>query len=142
MRVLTGARLSLPIAPFTPPAPLVRLTRPARACTQSKLSGVIVVDTESSLSHAGVTLVAEGCVKPQLSARSVGIFEAFYSSIKPMTVLRSDIEIQKPGKFPAGATEVPFELPVEALPSMVRHVVDCDATAPGFAVRAQQCAAG
>lgn len=90
------------------------------ARSQSKLSGVIIVDAESDLSHAGVSLVAEGCVKPQLSSRSVGIFEAFYSSIKPMTVLRSDIEIQKPGRFPSGKTELPFELPVEALPGMVR----------------------
>lgn len=84
----------------------------------AKLSGVILVDTDGGLSHNGVSLVAEGAVKPQLSSRSVGIFEAFYSSIKPMTILRADIEIQKAGKFPDGLTEVPFELAVAPVKGM------------------------
>jgi len=36
----------------------------------------------------------------QLSAKSVGMFEAFYNSVKPITVLNSSLELVKPGKLP------------------------------------------
>jgi hypothetical protein len=48
---------------------------------------MVVINTpHSTMSHSGVTLKVEGTLKLQLSARSVGLFEAFYSSIKPMQV--------------------------------------------------------
>lgn len=78
------------------------------------------MDTNGSLSHAGVTLVAQGTVKPQLSARSVGIFEAFYSSIKPVTLLHEEVEMVSGGKFPPGVTELPFSFDVDAVDGQVR----------------------
>ena len=36
----------------------------------------------------------------QLSAKSVGLFEAFYNSVKPIVLLTNTIEIAKPGKLP------------------------------------------
>ncbi len=35
----------------------------------------------------------------QLSAKSVGVFEAFYNSIKPITLVNQTVEIQKTGKL-------------------------------------------
>lgn len=46
------------------------------------LSGVVVVSGKDSAQHQGVTLTVEGTVNLQLSAKSVGVFEAFYNSVK------------------------------------------------------------
>lgn len=50
--------------------------------------------------HNGISLVVDGTINMQLSAKSVGLFEAFYNSVKPMSLLSSTIEIAKPGKLP------------------------------------------
>lgn len=50
---------------------------------QELVKGAICVDTgKSEIAHQGITLVMEGSVNLQLSAKSVGLFEAFYSSLK------------------------------------------------------------
>ena len=46
------------------------------------MSGFVVVQTKSELGHNGIVLSMEGNVSLQLSAKSVGTFEAFYNSIK------------------------------------------------------------
>lgn len=46
------------------------------------LSGVVVISGKDSTQHQGVTLTVEGTVNLQLSAKSVGVFEAFYNSVK------------------------------------------------------------
>ncbi|XP_060006906.1 vacuolar protein sorting-associated protein 26C isoform X2 [Lagenorhynchus albirostris] len=46
------------------------------------LSGVVVVSGKDSVQHQGVSLTVEGTVNLQLSAKSVGVFEAFYNSVK------------------------------------------------------------
>lgn len=56
-----------------------------------------------------------GQVSLQLSAKSVGLFEAFYNSLKPITLMDYTVEIQKPGKLKDGATELPFEFKLEPL---------------------------
>ncbi|XP_008273098.2 vacuolar protein sorting-associated protein 26C isoform X1 [Oryctolagus cuniculus] len=76
------------------------------------LSGVVVVTSKDAVQHQGVTLTMEGAVNLQLSAKSVGVFEAFYNSVKPIQILTSTIEMVKPGKFPSGKTEIPFEFPL------------------------------
>jgi len=50
-----------------------------------------------------------------LSAKSVGLFEAFYNSVKPIQLLNYSIELAKPGKFEDGETEIPFEFTLESL---------------------------
>ncbi|KAL8186588.1 UNVERIFIED_CONTAM: hypothetical protein K2H54_074347 [Gekko kuhli] len=42
----------------------------------------------------------ERCVNLQLSAKSAGMFEAFYSSIKPIMLTDRIVEMGKPGKLP------------------------------------------
>jgi hypothetical protein len=81
------------------------------------LTGFIVVNSpKEPLSHQGITLVAEGVVTLQSSAKSVGVFDAFLSSLKPVVLLSLQLPIAAPGKLPAGRTEIPFEFPLTALP--------------------------
>uniref|UniRef100_A0AC11DBA9 VPS26 endosomal protein sorting factor C n=1 Tax=Ovis aries TaxID=9940 RepID=A0AC11DBA9_SHEEP len=46
------------------------------------LSGVVVISGKDSVQHQGLSLTVEGTVNLQLSAKSVGVFEAFYNSVK------------------------------------------------------------
>ena len=76
------------------------------------LKGAVVVSTKSEISHSGLFLTMEGQVTLQLSAKSVGVFEAFYNSLKPIELVNYTTELVKPGKIPAGNTEIPFEMPL------------------------------
>jgi hypothetical protein len=49
---------------------------------QEKITGVILVQSGSDVKHDGISLTMEGTVNLQLSAKNVGIFEAFYNSVK------------------------------------------------------------
>ncbi|XP_071286239.1 vacuolar protein sorting-associated protein 26C isoform X3 [Agelaius tricolor] len=55
----------------------------------------------------------EGSVNLQLSAKNVGVFEAFCNTAKPIQIINSTIEMVKPGKLPSGKTEIPFEFPLQ-----------------------------
>ncbi|KAM5334247.1 vacuolar protein sorting-associated protein 26C isoform 2-T2 [Glossophaga mutica] len=85
------------------------------------LSGVVVICGKDSVQHQGVSLTVEGTVNLQLSAKSVGVFEAFYNSVKPIQIINSTIEMVKPGKFPSGKTEIPFEFPLHGKGSKVLY---------------------
>lgn len=78
------------------------------------LSGVVVVMSKDAVQHQGILLTMEGSVNLQLSAKSVGVFEAFYNSVKPIQILSNTVEMVKPGKLPSGKTEIPFEFPLLA----------------------------
>ena len=41
----------------------------------------------------------DGSVSLQLSAKSVGLFEAFYSNLKPIQLVHYEVEVQKSGKL-------------------------------------------
>jgi hypothetical protein len=43
---------------------------------------VVVISSKDSVQHQGMSLTMEGTVNLQLSAKSVGVFEAFYNSVK------------------------------------------------------------
>ena len=61
------------------------------------IKGVVYVNSKGELSHNGLSLTVDGTVKLQLSARSVGRFEAFYNSLKPIHVLHQQLL----GRYPA-----------------------------------------
>ena len=42
----------------------------------------MVVNSKQEVQHQGIYLAMEGAVSLQLSAKSVGLFEAFYNSLK------------------------------------------------------------
>lgn len=71
------------------------------------------MSSNGELQHQGITLVVDGAVTLQLSAKSVGLFEAFYNSLKPIHLINYTLEISKPGKLPSGKTEIPFEVPLK-----------------------------
>ena len=60
------------------------------------VSGVVVVVTKGAMSHQGISLVMEGLVTLQLSAKSVGMFEAFYNSLKPVLLVHLAAEVCSP----------------------------------------------
>ena len=78
------------------------------------IKGTMVVTSKGELSHTGISLSMEGTVSLQLSAKSVGVFEAFYNSLKPINLINYTLEITKAGKLPSGTTEIPFEMPLRA----------------------------
>lgn len=80
-----------------------------------KIAGTVIVHGRGEVVHSGITLQLEGIVNMQLSAKSVGMFEAFYNSVKPISVVNSSLELVKPGKLPSGSTEIPFEVPIKPL---------------------------
>jgi hypothetical protein len=100
---------------------------------QEIISGVIVIVANGDVRHDGITLVAEGSVNLQLSSKNVGIFEAFYNSVKvrkfniglslfswfllcfqPVSLVSCLLEVSSAGKIPSGKTEIPFEFPLRA----------------------------
>jgi hypothetical protein len=75
-----------------------------------KITGTVIVESKgSSLSYNSIRLLIEGTVTLTLSARSIGLFEAFYSSLKPIQILNFEIQVSSGGKCNAGVTEFPFE---------------------------------
>jgi hypothetical protein len=92
----------------------IRFKRPSKIYKDGDtVKGTVAVVTKDPISHNGLMLTMEGIVNLQLSAKSVGMFEAFYNSIKPIQVLNYTVELAKPGKIPSGTTEIPFELPLK-----------------------------
>lgn len=77
----------------------------------------MIVNSPSDIKHDGITLTIEGTVNLQLSPKNVGIFEAFYNSVKPIQLVSCTLEIAGPGKMPAGRTEVPFEAILQPKPN-------------------------
>ncbi|CAB4004168.1 Down syndrome critical region 3 [Paramuricea clavata] len=66
---------------------------------EEKVLGVVIVQSKTDLAHNGISLVMDGIVNLQLSAKSVGVFEAFYNSIKPITLTELPFEIPLTGKM-------------------------------------------
>lgn len=103
------------------------------------VSGIVIVTSDNKSSHNGLILDVDGTVALQLSARSVGLFEAFYQNLPIIQILSYKIPIttnkkksnkninsngsikaknpsinnsntnQNKGRIPKGITEYPFE---------------------------------
>lgn len=84
-------------------------------------AGHVVVRCSKASSHNGINITASGLIKLQLSARSVGLFEAFYSSIKPLELLSHEALLVGPGKLTAGENHFPFEFGVDPVGASVRQ---------------------
>ena len=96
----------------------IRLSRIDRVYYPGQtLKGVATVHGRgAALAHEGISLFAEGAASLQLSAKSVGLFEAFYSSIKPVQLLAHSQELQPPGKLPDGGIDFEFEIELRPAP--------------------------
>jgi len=86
-----------------------------------KIRGAVVINSKGAMSINGIKLLVEGTVSLQLSARSIGLFEAFYSSLKPVQVLNIEIDVSPPTKVPNGITEFPFEFTLAPVPEQELH---------------------
>jgi len=91
---------------------LGRVDRTYRA--GDKVSGSLVLKSDSSFAHSGMTLVMTGTVDLQLSAKSVGLFDAFYNSIKPVTLCDVKLTLEAQGEVKKGVSEYPFEIELKA----------------------------
>ncbi|XP_062555247.1 vacuolar protein sorting-associated protein 26C [Armigeres subalbatus] len=76
------------------------------------ISGVVYISSPTEIKHDGITLSMEGQVNLTISNKNVGIFEAMYNSVKPITLLNQFTDLAPSGKLAPGATEIPFELPL------------------------------
>uniref|UniRef100_A0A665XBL6 Vacuolar protein sorting-associated protein 26C n=1 Tax=Echeneis naucrates TaxID=173247 RepID=A0A665XBL6_ECHNA len=100
----------------------IRLKRANKVYHEGEVvAGVIVLVCKETLQHHGISLSMEGLVNLQLSSKSVGVFEAFYNSVKPIQLISSNIEVAKAGKIPGGKTEIPFEFPLLAKTNKVLY---------------------
>ena len=78
----------------------VRLKRQDKVYHPSEtVSGLVIVQNKGVQSHNGIYMTVDGVVQLQLSSKSVGVFQAFYDSIKPITMLSLSFEVAKPGKL-------------------------------------------
>ncbi|PAA72801.1 hypothetical protein BOX15_Mlig009232g1, partial [Macrostomum lignano] len=93
----------------------IRLKRINKTYTDGDtISGYAVIRCKQDCGHNGLTLNLTGTVSMQLSSKNVGVFEAFYNSIKPIQLTGATLELAKPGKFTTGLTEIPFEIPFKS----------------------------
>ncbi|KXJ74314.1 vacuolar protein sorting-associated protein 26C [Aedes albopictus] len=91
----------------------IRLRRPNKIYYEGEtISGVVHISSPTEIKHDGITLCMEGQVNLTISNKNVGIFEAMYNSVKPITLLNQFTDLAPSGKLPSGTTEVPFELPL------------------------------
>merc|ERR1711990_1226401 len=77
------------------------------------VSGHVVLSSPTPFSHNGVTLDMEGTIGLQLSAKSVGLFEAFYSSMKPVPIITKNVTVAGSGKCPNGKTNLEFAMELD-----------------------------
>lgn len=92
----------------------IKFKRPSKIFKDGDtVKGTVAVTSKDPLPHNGLSLTMEGVVNLQLSAKSVGMFEAFYNSLKPVQIINYSVELAKPGKLPSGTTDIPFELPLK-----------------------------
>uniref|UniRef100_UPI00358F60F2 vacuolar protein sorting-associated protein 26C n=1 Tax=Myxine glutinosa TaxID=7769 RepID=UPI00358F60F2 len=92
----------------------IRLKRASKVYSRGEiLAGVVVVQCKETVQHQGISLTMDGSVTLQLSSKTIGVFEAFYNSAKPITLVNCSAEVCKPGRLPLGRTEIPFEFPIE-----------------------------
>uniref|UniRef100_U5EY14 Vacuolar protein sorting-associated protein 26C n=1 Tax=Corethrella appendiculata TaxID=1370023 RepID=U5EY14_9DIPT len=81
-------------------------------CEGENLTGIVQITANSEIKHEGITISIEGTVNLQISNKNVGIFEAFYNSVKPIQLLNSQIDLMPSGKLPQGISELTFEFPL------------------------------
>ena len=130
----------------------IKLDRTDRIYRQGDVvKGCVVVNSPmKQLSHTGIKLKINGVCTLQLSARTVGLFEAFYSSLKPQTLMSYEIDIASGGKLPRGETELPFEFPLEPMVGKelfetyhgvyitIAYTIVCDCTRSAFSRQLQK----
>lgn len=94
----------------------IKLKRASKIYHEGEIvAGLILLQTNSDIKHDGIFLTMEGSVNLQLSSKNVGIFDAFYNSVKPIQLVQYTLDVAPPGKIPSSRIpfEIPFELPLK-----------------------------
>ncbi|CAF0750853.1 unnamed protein product [Rotaria sp. Silwood1] len=96
----------------------IRLNRQTKTYSENDIiQGTVIISTPTSFKHNGITMTVDGSVQLHLSGKSVGVFEAFYNSTKPVTLINQIIELAKPGQIPSLKTEIPFQVQLKGRPN-------------------------
>ena len=79
------------------------------------VTGKVVLRSSGKATHSTVRLTVEGKAKLGVSAASVGMFEAFYSTTKPVLLVSIKKELAPKSDMPDGVVAIPFEFRLEPL---------------------------
>lgn len=100
----------------------------------------MIITSKGPFEHKGITLSFEGAVHMtakfvppflhlcslSVSAHTInialcrldiGLFDSLGQAMKPIPLINTTIQLAKPATLPDGVSEIPFEFPVEPLPS-------------------------
>lgn len=69
----------------------------------------MIISSPKGFAHQGLAMKVEGSARLQVSAKSAGLFDAFYNTVPPMELVCLHIPVASPGKVPFGITKFPFE---------------------------------
>ncbi|GLE02963.1 hypothetical protein PINS_up011842 [Pythium insidiosum] len=88
----------------------IKLNRVDRIFRPHELvQGQILISSPKGFAHQGLFLKVEGSARLQLSAKSTGLFEAFYNTVPPLDLVYFHIPVAPAGKVPLGIFKFPFE---------------------------------
>ncbi|ETV99877.1 hypothetical protein H310_07912 [Aphanomyces invadans] len=94
----------------------IKLSRVDRVFRPHEIvQGHVIVHATNAFSHSGISMRVEGSAKLQLSAKSVGLFDAFYNTVSPLELVYFHIPVVGPGKVPVGISKFPFEFELHAV---------------------------
>ena len=91
------------------------------------------------LAAQGISLDVEGTFMLQLSAKSTGLFESFYSQLKPMIMIKEQKDISGEGRITdkelndKGEKKFPFSFTLKVLHAASARCLGADCHAPSFA---------
>jgi len=74
----------------------------------------VIVQDPKGFSFKQMSIDMEGAIGLQLSAKSVGLFEAFYSSMKPVTIVSKRVIVANEAKCARGETCFEFSMQLES----------------------------
>ncbi|EDW34706.1 GL12756 [Drosophila persimilis] len=87
------------------------------------LLGCVQFQCGAETKHEGIILYLEGVVNLQLSSKTVGLFDAFYNSVKPINLLQNNLELSAPGKLSAGRSDIMVQHTEAAIKSIDMQLV-------------------
>lgn len=77
------------------------------------VQGQVVISSPKGFSHQGVAMKVEGNARLQVSSDSMGVFESFQNSVKPLEIVYFHLLVAPAGKFPPGISKLPFEFELQ-----------------------------
>jgi hypothetical protein len=80
-----------------------------------KVDGVVIVNANKGWSHNGLLMDVEGSVRLNHNSRGLGL--AGEAPVKPIMIVKQELDLTPSGKFANGLTEIPFEFKLTPLQS-------------------------